>query len=115
MPGPAHSIVFDAPGERMKTDGVAPPDCFGDLHLDQVVAVNHRVLGVWLRDVMATVGLAGVVGITLGAGGSTVIVGLPAWGYPLVAAIAALTVVVGTGRALIVRGHGGRIDRGEDA
>jgi hypothetical protein len=77
--------------------------------------VAPRVLGAWLRDATGTVGLAGVVGIALGAGGSTVIVGLPVWGYPLVAAIAALAVVVGTGRALIVRGHGGRIDDGEDA
>ena len=77
--------------------------------------VAPRVLGAWLRDATGTVGLAGAVGIALGVGGSTIIVGLPGWGYPPVAAIAALAAVVGTGRALIVRGHDGRIDDGEDA
>jgi hypothetical protein len=33
-----HGILFDTPEGRTKTEGVAAPDCFGDLNLDQIVA-----------------------------------------------------------------------------
>lgn len=33
-----HGILFDTPDGRLKADGAAVPDCFGDLHLDQIVA-----------------------------------------------------------------------------
>jgi DNA mismatch repair protein MutS len=36
--GPFPGILFDVPEGRMQADGVAAPDCFGDLHLDQIVA-----------------------------------------------------------------------------
>jgi hypothetical protein len=38
VPGPFHGILFDTPDGRLKADGAAVPDCFGDLHLDQIVA-----------------------------------------------------------------------------
>jgi hypothetical protein len=77
--------------------------------------VDHRVLGAWLRDVTGAAALAGVAGVALGTVGGTVTLGLPAWGYPLVAAVTALAVVVGTGRALIASARGSRGDHGEDA
>ena len=63
--------------------------------------VAPRVLGAWLRDATGAASLGGVAGVMLGAVGGTVTLGLPAWGYPLAAAAAALAVVVGVGRALL--------------
>jgi len=77
--------------------------------------VDPRVFAGWLPDVTGAAVLAGVSAVTLGAVGGTVTLGLLAWGYPLVAAVAALAVVVGTGRALIASARGSRVDHGEDA
>jgi hypothetical protein len=77
-------------------------------------ALERRVLGARLRDVTGAAVLAGAAGVALGAAGGAVTVGLPAWGYPLVAGVAALAVLAGTGGALRARARASGVDRGED-
>jgi hypothetical protein len=76
--------------------------------------VDRRVLAGWLGEVTGAAGLAGVGGIVLGLMGGTVVLDLPAWGYPVVAAVGVLAVVVGTGRALIASAGDSRVDREAD-
>jgi hypothetical protein len=78
-------------------------------------SVDHQVFTGWLGDVVGVVGLAGVGGIALGMAGRIVILGLPAWGYPVIAGGAALAAVVGTGRALIASARPSGVDRSGDA
>jgi hypothetical protein len=77
--------------------------------------VDHRVLGAWLRDVMRAPVLGAVGAVVLGAMGRSVVLGLPAPAYPGVAAVAALAVLVGTGRGLLARARAWGVSRGAEA
>jgi hypothetical protein len=77
--------------------------------------VDPRVLGVWLRDVAGAAVLASASALLLGTVAGTIALGLPAWGYPPLAGLAAVAVVGGTGRALLASARALPVGRGEDA
>lgn len=77
--------------------------------------VDHRGLGAWLGDVVRAPVLGAVGAVLLGATGSRVVLDLPASVYPVVAAVAALAVLVGTGRGLLARASASGIRHDEGA
>lgn len=68
---------------------------------------EHRALGAWLRDVTGMAVLASAGALALGGAAGAVVLAVPARGQPLVAGLAALAVVLGTGRVLVARARPG--------